>query len=315
MAGNTQLVDLLVTKYGPTVFAAIITGLLAYLTGVRLEARKNKKALKQLSWDMDVDSSLVEVKEELRGQVQVRYGEETVRDLTTVTFRIVNTGGAPVFNEFVRFAFPSDAKVLEAALDPVPEPELDVSEVTDSDTPPGSRRFRIGHLEPGQSVQFRFISDGGDWANWTDIHPKNEEGGVAFERGDVSRVKEDQEHVRPFVVQAVLLTLSQLVLSLSSGFYIDGVIQLVRIVATLLIGGLMLPHLLPVARIVERVAVRYATGGGESMNSLGRVEPGGTVLQAGSVSGGVVVHPGRTDSEEAREHGEEDNGQRVERGS
>lgn len=301
MAGSTQLMDILLNKYGLAVFTAIITGVISYIAGVRLEEKKNKKTLKRLSWDMEVDSSLVEVKGELREQVQVHYAGEAVKDLTTVTLRITNTGGAPVLNEFVRFAFPARARMLEAALDPVPEPELDVAEVTGDDTPAGNRRFRLGHLEPEQSVQFRFISDGGDWANWDGIHPKNEEGGVDFQRGDVSRVKEDQEHVRPFVAQAVLLILVQLGLALNIGNYFDGVIQFARLAVTLLLAGLMLPHVLPVARLAESIAIRYAMGRNERAQSVGG-KVLGHVLQAGSVGGDIVVSSPSARDEESDDH-------------
>lgn len=295
MVGDTQLVDILITKYGPSVLAAIITGLLAYFTGVRLEARKNRKTLKQLSWDMDVDSRLVEVKDELKERVQVYYGSEGVENLTTVVFRVTNTGGAPVFNEFIRFAFPERARMLEVALDPEPAPELDVSEVTDADVPSGNRRFRIGQLEPGQSVDFRFVSDGGDWAGWTGIYPKNEQGGVAFQRRVISRVRADQEHVRPFVIQVALLIIAQLVFSLSSGLFIDDLVQFCRIAVTLLIAGLMLPHLLPVARILERIAVRNATG--ESDGNLLGDSAGSAVSHVTEIHGSVVSYSSQAGSE------------------
>jgi hypothetical protein len=284
LAQGTQWTDLILNKYGLAVFAAVLSGVAAYITGTRLEAKKSIKTLKQLSWDMDVNSRLVSIKDELKEKVEVSYAGESVKDLTTVTFRIANTGGATVMNQFVRFAFPDRARMLETGLDPRPEPELDVSEVTE-DVPPGNRRYRIGQLEPGQSVQFKFVSDGGDWAAWHGIHPKNEEGGVAFERRDVSRVKADREHVRPFVIQAVLVVLTQLVLS-NIAFYGD-VFHLVRIAITLLLGGLMLPHLIPIARLVEGAAFRYATGIDSGLSNYVDGRTDGPVIQARTITGGI----------------------------
>ncbi|NKE55695.1 hypothetical protein FXN61_02195 [Lentzea sp. PSKA42] len=281
LAQGTQLTDLLLNKYGLAVFAAILSGLAAYITGTRLEAKKSNKTLKQLSWDMDVNSRLVSIKDELKEKVQVNYAGEPVKSLTTVTFQVANTGGAAVMNQFLRFAFPDKARMLEVSLDPRPEPELDVTEVTE-DVPPGNRRYRIGQLEPGQRVQFKFVSDGGDWAAWQGIHPKNDEGGVVFERRDVSRVKADKEHVRPFLIQAVLLVLTQLVLS-NVAFYQD-VFHLVRIAITLVLGGLLLSHLIPIVRLVERFVTAWQDMGGQ--NEF-HGSPDGPVIQAHSINGGI----------------------------
>lgn len=290
LAQNPQLADTLLNKYGLALFAAILSGLAAYITGTRLEAKKSNKTLKQLSWDMDVNTQLVEINDELKDKVQVHYKDKPVKKLTTVAFRITNTGGAPVLKQFVRFHFPDRADMLSVTLDPRPEPELDVSEVT-KDVPPGNRRFRIGHLEPGQSVGFRFVSDGGDWSGWDRIHLTSEEGGVALEPRSVSRVKADKEHVRPFVLQAVLLVLTQLVLN-GIGFY-DEVVQVVRIAITLLLGGLLLSHLMPVVRLLEGAVFR-ATAEARNLESqnLVRGDVGGTVLQVRTVNGDIkLVQP------------------------
>lgn len=288
LADSTQLSDVFDNKYVLALFVAIVTGLVSYFTGTRLEAKKNRRSLKQLSWDMNVGSQLVEVKDELREQVQVSYAGRVVENLTTVAFRITNTGGATVKDEYVRFAFPERAQMLEVALDPQPEPELEVSEVTE-DVQPGNRRFLLGHLEPGQSVGFRFVADGGDWANWTGIHQKNEEGGVSFERRDVARVRADQEHIRPFVVQAVLLLLVQLVLGINF-FY--GIADLARGAVSLLLGGLMLAHLLPVARIVEQFVIRSL--GKKREFTVGNTVTGdndGNVVQIGTLRGDLNMTP------------------------
>jgi hypothetical protein len=297
LADSAQLTDVLVNKLGFPIILAIISGLVSYVAGRRLEGKKNQATLKQLSWDLKVNARLVEVKDELKEQVQVRYAGSAVENLTTVVVRIFNTGGATVKDEYVRFAFPEGARVLEVGLDPTPEPELEVSEVTE-DVPPGDRKFRLGHLEPEQSVGFRVISDGGDWAGWSGIHAKNVEGGVAFVRRDVSRVRADQEHIRPFVVQAVLLVLVQLVFDIGGNF--GDFAQLLRIAATLLVSGLMVPHLLPVARLVEQLVVRSLTKQreGEVGNTI-RGEVGGYAVQAGSIYGGITIRQAAGDDDEA----------------
>ncbi|SEQ97095.1 hypothetical protein [Lentzea albida] len=290
LAQGIQVSDLLLNKYGLAVFAAILSGLAAYLTGSRLEAKKFHKTLKQLSWDMDVNSRLVSIKDELKQKVQVKYAGESVTSLTTVTFQVTNTGGAVVKDQFLRFAFPEKAQMLEVDLAPRPEPELDVSEVFD-DVPPGNRRYRIGHLEPGQRVQFKFVSDGGDWSGWRGVHPKNDEGGVVFERRDVSRVKADKEHIRPFAVQAVLLVLTQLVLS-NVAFYQD-VLDFVRVAITLVLGGLLLSHLVPIVRLVERSAYGWNSGSGSGSTESHNMIHGNTdgyVIQARSIEGDVHLH-------------------------
>jgi hypothetical protein len=292
LAQDTQMADLILTKYGLAAFAAILSGLGAYIVGTRLEAKKANKTLQQLSWDMDVNSRLVSIKDELKGKVQVNYAGEPVKSLTTVTFQVTNTGGATVMDQSLRFEFPEKARMLEVSLDPRPEPEQDVSEVHEK-IPPGDRAFRIGHLEPGQRVQFKFVSDGGDWASWEGIHSKNTTGTVIVERRDVARVKADNEHVRPFLIQAVLLVLTQLVMS-NVTFY-EEVVNLVRIAFTLVLGGLLLSHLIPIVRLVERfVTSRQSTGWNNEVSG----NPEGHVVQASSIMGDIYFHRSRKQDEE-----------------
>jgi hypothetical protein len=189
---------------------AIFTATCGFLLALFLERIKARKApRKQLSWEASVDDRLLQVREGTAvGKIKIRYGPTEVQNLTQVFASFENTGTSVIKNQYIRFRFPEEAKILEVSLDPVPEPELGVSEVDDAKLPPQERRYLVAHLEVGQSVRYRIVSDGGKWLTWDGVHPFNDEGGVEFLRRDAARNREDEEEVAPFLQgSAMLVTL------------------------------------------------------------------------------------------------------------
>ncbi|MEU7172952.1 MULTISPECIES: hypothetical protein [Micromonospora] len=180
---------------------AVFTAAIGFLFALAIERIKSRKALRrQLSWDVRVVDQLPQVRKGGGvGKITVSYGNVEVENLTHVILSFENTGNSVIKNQYVRFRFPEEAKILEIALDPEPEPELGVTEVDEGKTSPSDRRYLIGHLEAGQNIRYRVISDGGKWHDWAGVHPFNEEGGVDFQRRDAVRAREDEEEVAPFV--------------------------------------------------------------------------------------------------------------------
>jgi hypothetical protein len=114
---------------------------------------------------------------------------------------VLNTGNQLVKDEHLRFSFPDDTTVIKAGFAPPPEPELKCSEEPSDPEKLTERSFRIGHLEVGQEVSLEFVAAGPQADGWK-IHPFNEAGGVAFRQREIARIRDEQEHLRPFVVIA-----------------------------------------------------------------------------------------------------------------
>lgn len=182
------------SSYTLAVFTAIC-GFIVALIAQRIQDRRAPR--KAVSWDAEIERPARLERDQDR--IGISYNGIPVQDLFQVRIRIENTGNILVKNEYIRFRMPTEAKLLEMAPDPVPEQELDVSRDQNPSLGQAERRYRIGHLEAGQSVGFLIVTDGGAWATWHDIHPYNEEGNVLFQRRDIARAKEDAEEVQPFI--------------------------------------------------------------------------------------------------------------------
>ncbi|ADU09161.1 MULTISPECIES: RIP homotypic interaction motif-containing protein [Micromonospora] len=186
---------------------AVFTAACGFFFALIAERIKSRKASrKQLSWDVRVDDRLLQVGEGSSAErITVSYGDVEVKNLTQVLASFENTGNSVIKNQYLRFRFPDESKILEVALDPEPEPELGVAEVGNEKASDLDRRYLIAHLEVGQSVRYRIVSDGGKWRSWAGVHPFNEEGGVEFQRRDVVRAREDEEEVVPFLRSSAML--------------------------------------------------------------------------------------------------------------
>jgi hypothetical protein len=178
---------------------AVFTAICGFIFAVAMQRIQDRRApRKAISWDATIDRKQ-RVDKDDEDRIGISYNGVPVKDLVQVRIQVENTGNTLVRNEYVRFRMPKTAKILEVTTDPAPEPELGVAEDKDPALSPRERRYKIGHLEAGQSVGFHIATDGGDWLTWKDIHPHNEEGGVLFQRRDIARAKEDAEEVQPFI--------------------------------------------------------------------------------------------------------------------
>lgn len=233
--------------------SAVIGAILSYAV-MRLNARHDPR--RQLSWDARTDRGLVAVRPEIRDNVSIQYKSEDVTDLVAVKCHIVNTGNQLVKNERLRFSFPDGVRILESDFAPRPEPELSAAKVDDPTFGVSQCAFTIGHLEIGQEVSVELIATGPNAENWA-VHPYNEDGGVLFQPRDVGRIRDEQEHLTPFIVIMTLLIIGPPLLgSLEVSDYdifVAPLLFLLRLVLVIL----LIPHLLPVARLARRVVVRW----------------------------------------------------------
>jgi len=198
-----------------------VLGFVGAYTLDRVKARREPR--RRISWDVDIERTLIKVKSSIRSKVRVLYNGAEVAELAHIKCAMANTGNRVVKNHELRFTFPERTTLLETYLEPVPDPELGVELILDEDTGGRSeRRYRISHLERGEAVHFNFVTAGGDFADW---RPRsfNQEGDVEFGRRDVAVAKEDEEHVRPFVTAALLMLL---VPGIVGTFQLEGVSDL-----------------------------------------------------------------------------------------
>lgn len=215
--------DILENRYA----LAIFTAGCGFVFALILERIKAKRApRKAISWDATIEKAPRLNDKDETSKVGISYDGRLVKDLVQIYVRFENTGNTVLKNEYIRFRFPTRARILEVELDPFPERELGVTEVRDPDLSGIEKRYKISHLEAGQSVRFRVVSDGGAWLGWSDIHPFNEEGDVLFQRRDVARAKADEDEVEPFIWSSVLLLLLLLLASASASGQIGSIILL-----------------------------------------------------------------------------------------
>jgi hypothetical protein len=248
-SGNSLLTQVLFLIAGG-IFGAACT-----YAASRLSARHDPH--KQLSWDADTDRGLIAVGPQIRDNVKISYKGEEADDLVAIRCHVRNTGNQVVKNQKLRFSFPEGTKILEAGFRPAPEPELLSSQLALDPTRAWDRSFMIGHIEASQEVSFEFIAAGPRADGWT-VHPFNEDGGVVFQQREVNRIRDEQEHIAPFVVFLTsLVAFSALIPSLeNTNFFINDFVAAVGLLGQVLLIALLAPHIIPVTKIIRRLIDR-----------------------------------------------------------
>ncbi|MFG2058599.1 hypothetical protein ACGFI9_31700 [Micromonospora sp. NPDC048930] len=278
----TPAPDSLTEKVALTVMGAIIGLLGAYVLD-RLKARR--EPLRRLSFEVEVARALIEVQPDIRSRVKILYSGREVGDLAHVRCRITNTGNRVVKNHHLRFTFPEGATLLEAYLAPEPEPELGVTLVGESHQPRAERRYRIAHLEHGESVTYNFVTAGGDFHGWRP-RSHNDEGDVTFQRRGVEVAKADAEHVTRFLLILVIYYLVTAVLgAVSFGYLTDLLLLTVHVAAIVAIA----PHVLPMVRVVQRLLTSRAAGAHGPVTNVVAGDEGSVVVLHGSTVTGLRI--------------------------
>lgn len=202
----------------------------------------------------------------------------------------------------LRFSFGPDVRLLEAYLDPSREPELQVKETDESRSKTNQRIYQIGHLEKQQEVTFRFALDGQPPRD-RQPHPFNAEGDVAFVRRDMSRIREDQEHLQPFLTYLLLLII---IPPLFRGL-LSNVGPLAAAGLGLVFLLLLAPHIGPTGRVIAQILALLSSTrprGHQATISVngGRGVPNLLVAQDATIYGGVdlrAIDESDRDGEEA----------------
>lgn len=276
---------------------SVVAALLGFISGYLLEIVKSRRGPKTLlAWDLKIEQPELSYGAKQADRVKISYRGREVDRLVNVRYTITNTGNTSIKNQSVRFELPKDAKVLQREVDPIPEPELGVRDITDDDPAFTGFRYKIGQLDPGDAVSFAFAADGGAWHEWKGAKLHNEEANVVYQRRDVALQRDDQTHVGPFLfgLAAILIVTSltgaaSLAIWILSKFYLVELAYFGIIAALTVTFAATAAYLLSHARRATRsIAERWATlGHGEVSLTVG----GGNSWFAYAPNGQIRIEP------------------------
>jgi hypothetical protein len=182
------------------IISAIIGALIAFLANYLSTRRKEKKEKKVLSYEITFNEAISRNESPIKEHISLTYRNNNIQNLTFISCVIKNTGQLVVKDEELRFEFAgsNDTQILEYYLDPKPEPELGVVEITTrSKNKDLECKYKIGHLVKNQEVKFNFIVSGS--SPEIKIHDFNPSGDVIFNERGINRKLDQQEQVRKFV--------------------------------------------------------------------------------------------------------------------
>ncbi|UDM05518.1 hypothetical protein [Streptomyces longhuiensis] len=240
-------------------FVGIIGGVLGTIAVERFKLRR--EPTKRLSWDAEIHNAMLSTDENLRRQLQLNFNGHPIAGLSSVDFRVENTGNRVVKDQYLRFDFPV-GQLVEAAITSGPEREMGVVRCQDREQGPGEAVFAIGHLERGQAVSLRLSVSVRDLGNWR-VVAHNDEGDVEFHERAAARRQADQEHV-PTLFALTFLLFSAPPLAALLG-------DLGRIIAVVLGTALLLsivPHLAPAGRALRDFLTRPEPKPGVHINRV-----------------------------------------------
>jgi hypothetical protein len=184
---------------GSLVLAAI-TAALGFASAYLLDFLSSRRAPKKaLSWDLTTETPTVTYGATNATQLKMTYNGSPVERLVTVIHRVSNTGTERIENEFLRYEVPLGARILERRLEPTPPPEMAVEDLTDSDPNFPGIRYKIGAIDPGQTLGVVLVADGGEWDGWKGPIDHNADSYVSFTRRELSQELGEEAHIARFL--------------------------------------------------------------------------------------------------------------------
>jgi hypothetical protein len=278
--------DAALSGFQQDLVVAVVGGVVGVLGTVAVERmRLRREPTKRLSWDAEVHNATVSTDEAISGRLQLSYNGHPIDGLSTVDFRVENTGNRVVKGEHLRFTFPQSAAVIEAVPTSEPEREMGVARRPELEQGAHEAVFTIGQLERGQAVALRLSVSASDIGEWK-VVAHNEEGDVEFHERSVARRKEDRDHVPAFFTLAFLLFTVPALFS-----FLGDAGQ----VAAVVLGGAFLaslaPHLAPVGRTLRDFLTRLDTQPPEGPRvSIERVDS--SAFAIGTSGSAALYHAG-----------------------
>lgn len=183
------------------ILIAIVSGAVSFISGyILLEIKERRSPRKRLSYDLKVKKGLVIVDDEISDDISLSYKGRAASKLSYVRVDIKNTGSTVVKNEFIRFHFNDDSTVLNVFQDPIPPPEIGLTQI---DGEHNNYRYKISHIERLQSVSFCFVVESlGEFS--PEMHPFNEEGDVEFTATSIAKETDEQTKLEMFIYLSIL---------------------------------------------------------------------------------------------------------------
>ena len=120
-----------------------------------------------------------------------------------VKCNVENIGATVVKSQDIRFEFSPETRILDSYLDPVPEPEMKVEMISDLALKTYAKKYKIGHIEQSQSVDFQFTLTSPRDVE-LELHPFNEAGDVDFISRSGSKVDDEKEKITKFLTLLIL---------------------------------------------------------------------------------------------------------------
>ncbi|MFJ7334882.1 hypothetical protein ACIQUU_16720 [Streptomyces sp. NPDC101116] len=240
-----------ISDFQQKVIVGVVSAILAFLSTLFFERRKTRlEPRKELTWVAHTQAGLVTIDPQFQERVALTYDGDFVDNLSSVDFKVQNTGNEVIKNHLIRFTFPNECRVLETRLSPEPERELKVQRDRPSEEGTNEVVYRIGHLEAGQEVGLQIVASGTSAKDWKP-HSHNDEGNVRFEERSQARAKDDSEHLTPFLVLtfALLAIPPFLEFTPTLGEFLSYAFR-----GTMLI--LLTPHIAPTSRLIKQIATQ-----------------------------------------------------------
>lgn len=232
-----------------------VTSIFTFLITFYFTQRRERKKLKEISYDMNLKESLLDVSQEVEKDIVFTYKGNRVENIAKLQFDIENTGGLVVKGQQVRLKFNSGLKVLDIDFDPLPLKEIGVwntpiNEIEDEII------FKFDHLEKGQHISANIIIQG-DKISY-EIFPFNPEGDVKFSSRKSKVYSSDKEILRSFFGNNFTLILLYLGINKILPI-ITGIPGFSTFISILIYSGILIinvPYISNIANILSQLITR-----------------------------------------------------------
>lgn len=262
-SGVMVAAEVLLTEFQQNLVVAVVGAIVGVLGTVAIERMKlRREPTKRLSWDAEVHNAMVSTDETIRRLLRLSYNGHPIEGLSSVEFRVENTGNRVVKDEYLRFSFPDGARIIEAVATSEPEREMAVVRRPEQEQTASEAVFTIGQLERGQAVSLRLSVSAREIGGWR-VVAHNGEGDVEFHERAAARRREDREHVPAFFALTFLFfTVPPLFAFLG---YVGEVVAVVLGAAFL---TSIAPHLAPTGRTLRDFLTRPEPSDGIKINTV-----------------------------------------------
>ncbi|KND31575.1 hypothetical protein IQ63_25800 [Streptomyces acidiscabies] len=234
------------SEFQQNLVVAVVGTVVGVLGTVAIERVKmRREPVKRLSWEAEVHNAMVSTDDSIRQRLRLSYNGVSIDGLSSIEFRVENTGNRVVKDEQLRFRLPTGAQVIEATPTSAPEREMGVVRRPEREQDAGEVVFSVAQLERGQTLALRLSVSAPDVSGWK-VFAHNDEGDVEFHERSAARRKQDREHVPTFFTLAFLLVAVPPLVSLLGD---------TGRLAAVVVGGALLvavtPHVAPTGRTLR----------------------------------------------------------------